>query len=387
MDTNDVKTNRNTSFSRRSLRRENEDVPTPLARLANKSVVIIGGGTGTFTVLSGLKHYGVDLTAVVTMADDGGSTGRLRDEFGVLPPGDLRQCLVALSEADQVMRKLFNYRFDKGELAGHAFGNIFISTLEKVTGSLDRALDVAGRILNIRGRVIPVTLSKVSLVAELKNGKVLHGESALSDYQLVSRFGVKKIFLTPKAKANPKALRAIKEADLIVVGPGNLYASLIPNFLVAGIGRALIASKAKKVYVANLMNKNGHTDDFLVSDYVRVLEAAVGSPARGRPRAGKKGVFDAVVYNTKKPAGALLRKYADEGEPVVCGPKSAFGRSDERFPRNRFSPECLKGDFELIGTNLLADDLAKTAKKDMLRRTLIRHDSEKLAKVLMSLIN
>jgi uncharacterized cofD-like protein len=325
----------------------------------NKKIVIIGGGTGTFTVLSGLKHYPVDLTAVVTMADDGGSTGRLRDEFGVLPPGDLRQCLVALSEADLVMRRLFNYRFDKGELAGHAFGNIFISTLERVTGSLDKALDVAGKILNIRGRVIPVTLSKVGLVAELKNGKVLHGESALSDYQLVSRFGVKKIFLTPKAKANPKALRAIKEADMIIVGPGNLYASLIPNFLVTGVGRAVIASRAKKIYVANLMNKHGHTDDFLVSDYVRVLEAAIG----------KKGVFEAVVYNTKKPAQALLRKYADEGEPVVCG------------------VECLRGDFELIGTNLLAGDLAKTVKKDMLRRTLIRHDPDKLAKVLMSLLS
>ncbi len=324
-----------------------------------KKIVVIGGGTGTFTVLSGLKYYPVDLTAVVTMADDGGSTGRLRDEFGVLPPGDLRQCLVALSEADQVMRKLFNYRFDKGELAGHSFGNLFISTLERVTGSLDLALDVAGRILHIRGRVIPVTLSKVGLIAELKNGKVLHGESALSDYQLVSRFGIKKIFLKPKAKANPKALRAIKEADIIIVGPGNLYASLIPNFLVSGIGRALITSRAKKIYVANLMNKNGHTDDFLVSDYVRALEGVIG----------KEGVFDAVVYNTKLPTQALLRKYADEGEPVVCG------------------PECLKGEFELIGTNLLAGDLAKTTKKDMLRRTLIRHDPDKLAKVLMSLVD
>lgn len=327
----------------------------------NKKIVVIGGGTGTFTVLSGLKRYPVDLTAVVTMADDGGSTGRLRDEFGVLPPGDLRQCLVALSEADQVMRKLFNYRFTKGELSGHNFGNIFISTLEQVTGSLDQSLDVAGKILNIRGRVIPVTLSKVDLVAELKNGKVLHGESALSDYQLVSRFGIKKIFLKPAAKANPKALAAIKEADLIVVGPGNLYASLIPNFLVSGVGRALAASKAKKVYVTNLMNKNGHTDDFVVSDYVHVLEEAIG----------KSGIFDAVVYNTKKPDKALVRKYADEGEPVLCG------------------PDCMKEKFALIGTSLLADGLAKTArtaKTDSVRRTLIRHDPEKLAKVLMQLL-
>ena len=320
-----------------------------------KKIVVIGGGTGTFTVLSGLKRYPVDLTAIVTMADDGGSTGRLRDEFGVLPPGDLRQCLVALAEEDTVMRQLFNHRYDRGELKGHNFGNIFISTLEQVTGNLDKALDVAGQILNIRGRVIPVTLSKVELVAELKNGKVLEGESALSDYQLVSRFGIKKIYLTPKAIGNPKAITAIKEADLIVVGPGNLYASLIPNFLVSGIGRALIGAKAKKVYVANLMNKNGHTDDFFVSNYVHILEAAIG----------KKGVFDAVIYNTKKPAPSLIRKYADEGEPVICG------------------EECLRGDFELLGVNLLADELAATPKTDLIRRTLIRHDPEKLAKVIM----
>lgn len=331
----------------------------------NRKVVVIGGGTGSFTVLSGLKHYPLDLTAIVTMADDGGSTGRLRDEFGVLPPGDLRQCLVALSADDHVMRKLFNHRYAKGELAGHNFGNIFISTLEQVTGSLDKALDLAGEILNIRGRVLPVTLSKVDLVTELKNGKVLHGESALSDYQLVSRFGVKRIYLKPKAKANPKALRAIAEADLIVVGPGNLYASLIPNFLVSGVGQAFLRSKAKKVYVANLMNKHGHTDDFVVSDYVRTLTAVI-DPKAGTTWAGRRrGIFDAVIYNTKKPAGALVRKYADEGEPVVCG------------------AECLKGNFELIGANLLADALAKSAKKDMLRRTLIRHDSDKLASVLV----
>src|SRR3989338_2225388 len=321
-------------------------------------VVVMGGGTGTFTVLSGLKHFPVDLTAIVTMADDGGSTGRLRDEFGVLPPGDLRQCLVALSEADTVMRKLFNHRYEHGDLAGHNFGNIFISTLEQVTGSLDKALHVAGKILQIHGQVIPVTLDKVRLVAELKNGKVLKGESALSDYQLVSRFGIKKIYLAPKAKANPEALRAIMEADLVIVGPGNLYASLIPNFLVHGVGNALVKSGAKKVYIANLMNKNGHTDDFRVSDYVRVLEAAIG----------KKHVFDAVIYNTKKPASALIRKYADEGEPVVCG------------------EDRVDGKLELIGTDLLANGLAKTTEKDRVYRTLIRHDPKKLVSVLMRVL-
>jgi uncharacterized cofD-like protein len=323
-----------------------------------KKVVVIGGGTGTFTVLSGLKHFPLDLTAIVTMADDGGSTGRLRDEFGVLPPGDLRQCLVALSEADSVMRKLFNHRYEKGDLAGHSFGNIFISTLEQITGSLDKSLDLVGKVLNIRGRVIPVTLTKVDLITELKNGKVFHGESALGDYQLVSRFGIKSIKLSPKPKANPKALTAIAEADLIIVGPGNLYRSLVPNFLVPGIGAALTRAKGKKVYIANLMNKHGHTDDFSVSDYVRTLEKEIG----------RKNVFDVVIYNTKRPPAGLIRKYADEGDPVIC------------------SEECLRSSFELVGTNLLSEKLAKVAKKDAVYRTLIRHDSEKLARVILQLL-
>lgn len=323
-----------------------------------KKIVVIGGGTGTFTVLSGLKKYPLDLTAIVTMADDGGSTGKLRDEFGVLPPGDLRQCLVALSKTDYVMRRLMNHRFDRGELAGHNFGNIFISTLEQVTGSLDKALDLAGEILNIQGRVIPVTLEKISLIAKLKNGKVLEGESALTNYQLVSRFGIERIFLKPRAEANPKALKAIKEADCIIIGPGNLYASLIPNFLVSKIGKTLVSSKAKKIYIANLMNKNGHTDDFLVLDYVKALERVIG----------KKQIFNAVVFNTKKPSPALVRRYADEGEPV------------------RHNQAQNHGNAKFIGAPLLAGNLAKTPKKDFLRRTLIRHDSDKLAKVLVSLI-
>ena len=318
-------------------------------------VVVIGGGTGTFTVLSGLKHYPVDLTAIVTMADDGGSTGRLRDEFGVLPPGDLRQCLVALSEADTVMRKLFNHRYEHGDLAGHNFGNIFISTLEQVTGSLDRALDVAGKILNIRGRVMPVTLDKVKLVARLKNGKIIEGEDKLGDYQLVSRFGIEKIYLRPSAKANPKAIQAMSEADLIVVGPGDLYTSLLPNFLVRGVGSAFARSKAKKVYVANLMNKYGHTDDFCICDYVRVLEGSIG----------KKDIFQTVVYNSKKPARVLLQKYSDEGEPVSC------------------RPDCMEGHFGVVSAPLLANGIAKKPKNDLLQRTLIRHDPEKLASVLM----
>lgn len=325
---------------------------------SNKKVVVIGGGTGTFTVLSGLKHLpNIELTAIVTMADDGGSTGVLRDEYGVLPPGDLRQCLVALSDEGMIMRKLFNHRFDRGTLKGHSFGNIFISTLEQITGDLAHALDVASKILHVKGRVLPVTFDKVALCAELHNGKILNGESEFMHYQLVSRYGIKKIALQPRARANPKALAAIREADMIIVGPGKLYTSILPNFLVAGVAKAFVASKAKKVYVANLMSQQGHTDNFTVEGYVDELEHYIGT----------SGVFDVVHYNNKKANPHLLKKYADEGEPVVCDHKR-------------------KVPYRLIGANLLADTLAKTQKKDMLRRTLIRHDAKKLSKAIISML-
>ena len=327
--------------------------------MKRKKIVTIGGGTGTFVVLTGLKDYPVDLTAIVAMSDDGGSTGRLRDEFGVLPPGDVRQSLVALSEDGDVMRELFNYRFEKGDMKGHSFGNIFISTLEQVTGSLDKAIEHIGRILNLRGQVVPVTLSKVKLIVELNNGKVIQGEDAMRSYQLVSKFGIKHMRLEPKAHANPKAIAALKEADIIVVGPGHLYGSLIPNFLVRGIGEAFAQSKATKVYIANLMNRYGHTDGFTIFDYVHALENTIG----------KKNVFDVVVYNTRMPAAALLTMYADEGEPIppAVAPK--------------------KGKLKLIGADLLSRNKVVVSANDPLawQRALIRHDPQKIAKIISRL--
>lgn len=308
-------------------------------------------------MLSGLRAYdNLDLSAIVTMADEGGSTGRLRDEYGVLPPGDLRQCLVALSDAPQVMRELFAFRYDRGGLKGHSFGNIFISTLEQMTGDLDRALDIAGEVLKIRGAVIPVTLDKIQLVAELGNGTRLKGEQALTNCRFVSRFGIKRIRLAPRAKANPKALAAIKRADLIIVGPGNFYSSIVPNFLVPGITSAVRRSKAKKVFVANLMNKDGQTDGFTTATYVTTLERLSG----GR-------LFDATLYNTKRPPESLLRRYADEGEPVSRGARETDDRS-------------------LVGKDLLARSLYRRQAGDTLPRTLIRHDSTKLAKALYELL-
>jgi uncharacterized cofD-like protein len=322
-----------------------------------KRIVTIGGGTGTFTVLTGLREYpDVELSAIVTMADNGGSTGRLRDEYGVLPPGDLRQCLIALSEAPAALRQLFNFRYDRGGLKGHTFGNIFISTFEQLTGSLDRALALAGDILKIRGTVIPVTLSSTELIATLCNGKKLRGQHAFDEYKRVNAVGLRNLTLSPKPRANPNALKAIREADLIVVGPGNFYSSLATNFLVPEIGSAVRRAKAKKVLVVNLMNKRGKTNDFAVETYVSELEKLAGTK-----------LFDVVLYNTTRPAEKLLKAYYEEGVPVETKETTYEGRP-------------------LVGRDMLATGLYKPPKGDPLRRTLIRHNPHKLARELYKLL-
>src|SRR3989338_8431349 len=191
--------------------------------MKNKNIVTIGGGTGSFTLLSGLKKYPVNISAIVSMADDGGSTGVLRDELGVLPPGDVRQCLAALSESSDLMRQLFNYRFESGKLEGHSFGNLFLSALEKIAGGFQRGVEEAGQILNIKGQVIPVTESDVTIVMELINGKILNGEDEINHNFDIEEIGIQKFFLKPEPKANPKALESIKEADAILIGPGSFY--------------------------------------------------------------------------------------------------------------------------------------------------------------------
>ncbi len=323
-----------------------------------KKVVVIGGGTGSFTVLSGLKKYDhLDLTAVVSMADDGGSTGKLRDEYGVLPPGDVRQCLVALSEADDLMRELFNFRFSGGTFTGHSFGNIFISAVEKMTGNFNDALKMISKVMNVRGLVLPVTLDKVRLVAKLNNGKVIVGQNEIANNHLVSRFGVEKIYFDKKARANPDALRAIREADLIVVGPGSFYSSLIPNFLVEGMSKALQSAKGKKVFICNLMNQYGQTDNYTVSDFVAGIERFI-----------KPNSFHYVIYNTQTPSVKLLSKYIDEGQPVLLGEK-------RQGSLHKF-----------VGVNLLNNKIPKRAKGDTMIRTLIRHNPEELAKAIVNLI-
>lgn len=314
-----------------------------------KSIVTIGGGTGQYALLSGLKKYPVRLTAIVSMADNGGSTGILRDELGVLPPGDVRQCLVALSEADKTLRELFGYRFEQGGLRGHSFGNIFLSTLEKITGSFEDAVQEAGKILAVRGKVIPVSTGGMTLVCG-SDGSI-RGEHAISQADNVSGESLK---LEPAAYANPRAVEAIENADVIVIGPGNLFCSVMPNLLVKGIPEAIKESKAKVIYNCNLMTRRGHTEGFGVSDFVNEIERHIGP-----------GRINFVTCNNALPSAELLERYTEEGKPVAV-PNTAD----------------LSLKYELVCGDLVSRTMPVQNPGDMIRRTYIRHDPRVLAAMI-----
>jgi len=322
-------------------------------------ITIIGGGTGTFTALLGLKKYPVDLNAIVTMMDDGGSSGKLRDELGVLPPSDIRQCIVALSKSSRLLRDLFNYRYSSGGLQGHTFGNIFLSTLEKNTGSIKKAISVIGKILNIKGNVIPVTFDKSTLCVELINGAKIKGEHHIDMTDSIERrVKIKKAYLLPKPKPNDDAIYAIKTSDFIIIGPGDLYTSIIPNLVVPKISMAIRNSKAKKIYVMNLMTKYGQTTDYTALDHIQDLSKYIG-----------KKTISYILINTKIPSIKTLNWYKKYKEiPVVDNLNQ------------------LKG-YQIIRANLIKDVLIDKVKGDDLRRSIIRHDPEKLSKKIIELIN
>jgi uncharacterized cofD-like protein len=233
-------------------------------------IVVIGGGTGLSTLLRGLKEYTGNITAIVSIADDGGSSGRLQRELGVLPPGDIRKNIAALADAEPLMSRLFEYRFSEGEgLEGHAFGNLFIAAMTEVAGNFEEAVRETSRVLAVRGQILPATLSALTLCARTTDGTVVRGESAITE-----RGHVKEIYLDPpEIKANPDAIRAILQADLIICGPGSLMTSVLPNLLVEGIRRAIEVSPALKVYVCNVATQHGETDAFNVSDHYDALRA------------------------------------------------------------------------------------------------------------------
>jgi len=243
--------------------------------MLSKKIVVIGGGTGTYQVLTGLKKYPLELSAVISMCDSGGSTGRLRKELGILPPGDLRRAILALSDvpfAQKTLEEIFDFRFKEGKsLAGHSVGNILLAALVQITGSMDRAIEEIARILNVSGKVLPVTLDKTNLVAILEDGTRVHGETNIDMRDFKLKYPIKKVYITPKARVFRKAALAIKEADIIVLGPGDLYTSLVPTLLIDGVNDVIAQSRGKLVYIVNLLTKRGETDKFKASDFVDVI--------------------------------------------------------------------------------------------------------------------
>ncbi len=331
-----------------------------MAKKDQKRIVCIGGGTGTFVVLRGLKQYPYTLSAIVTMSDSGGSNRRIRDEFGLLPTSDIRQCLVALSDENGgagLLRKLFMYRFEKGTgIAGMTFGNLFMAALTDIVGSQQEAIRQTGKVLRVKGSVIPVTLTDTNLYATYEDGHTETEEHLIDEPTHDGRTPIVDVYLKPVAKPNPEALLAIKHADMVIVGPGDLYTSVVPNLLVPGIPEALKSTKAKVVYVMNLMTKFGQTYNFTASDHLRILEKIMGK------------TVDYVVVNTASLSPEALAIYAKYNEiPVVNDLSSASYYQVAKAP--------------LVGKTLYAK-----SSSDALIRSLIRHDSDALAKVLVSLV-
>lgn len=320
-------------------------------------IVCIGGGTGTFVTLKGLKLYPSHLSAIVTMSDSGGSNQRIRDEFGLLPTSDIRQCLVALSDENGgagLLRKLFMYRFEKGKgIRGMTFGNLFMAALSDILGSQEEAIRQTGRVLRVQGTVIPVSLTDTNLFAEYENGQTVSEEHLIDEPEHDGKLKIVNVYLKPKAQVNPESLIAIKNADLIVVGPGDLYTSLLPNLLVEGMAQAIRASNAKKVFVVNLMTKYGQTYNYSARDHIAVVQDYIGQ-------------LDVVIVNNVAIPQKALEVYAKYHEQPVENDLTSTSRT------------------RVIAEDIISRQFTVTSKSDTLIRSLIRHDSAKLAAVLMS---
>lgn len=307
-------------------------------------IVCIGGGTGLPNLLRGLKQYTCDITAIVTVADDGGSSGVIRGEMKIPPPGDIRNCLLALADTEPLMEKLFQYRFNSGCFKGHSFGNLFIAAMTEMLGDFELAIKESSKVLAVRGRVLPSTLTDVTLVAEYTDGNKVSGESRISNYNKE----IVKVKLEPEnAKPLQEALMAINEADAIILGPGSLYTSIIPNLLVKDITKTISESKAKKIYVVNIMTQPGETTGYTASKHVDAII-----------KHANKKVINYVVVNIGKIPEYLLYRYYDEGAaPVVC--------DGEKIKQMGYT--VVKGN--MINSN-----------------DYIRHSPKKLAKILIDII-
>ena len=311
-------------------------------------IVAIGGGTGLSTMLKGIKKITNNITAIVTVGDDGGSSGKLREELGVLPPGDIRSCIAALADDEDLVAKLFQYRFkDCAGLSGHSFGNLFLTAMCSITGNMVKAVQESSKVLSIRGRVLPSTLDDMRLVAEMEDGSVIKGESNIPE----SGKKIKRLFTEPtNCKPLEDAIVAIHDADLIILGPGSLYTSVIPNLLINDIAKAVNSSKAKKIYVCNIMTQPGETDGFSVSDHIKTLIR----------HAKYEKIIDAVLVNTELPT-ELIAPYRNAGsEPVEVD-----------------TAEVKKMGVEIVQKNLIEDKRFEDG-----HSSFVRHSPGRLARVI-----
>jgi len=323
-----------------------------------KKIVTIGGGTGTFNLLLGLKKYNFDISAIVSMADSGGSNKVIRDEFGILPTSDVRQCLVALADegnddSQNLMRKLFMYRFNEGRgIKGMTFGNLFMAALADILGNQMEAIRKTGNILKIKGRVIPVTNSDSNLVAEYENGLKVVGEHNIDEPKHSGKIKIKKIYLDPPSVANFEAISAIENADFIIIGPGDLYTSLMVNLAVGGVAKAIKNTKAKIVYVMNIMTSFGETYGLSALDHIEIVEKYMQ---------GRK--LDYILLNSKKLPDDIIKKYEKANDYPV-------------------KDDLSKGDKRIIRADFLSNENIKKDKADVLQRSLIRHSGEKIARAI-----
>ena len=295
------------------------------------NITTIGGGTGTFNVLSGLgRNRQLNLAAIVSVADSGGSTGELRDEFGILPPGDIRRAIVALAEDTEVVRRLFEYRFKEGHsIGGHTIGNLLLTALSDIMGDFERGIEELSEMFDVHGKVIPVTLENVSLGVTLENGDCILGESQIDVPRHEVSSPIRNAFLLGEGPLNPRAREAIENSDFVIIGPGDLYTSIVPNLLCKGMVEALRASQAKIIYVCNVMTKHGETDGFLVEDFVRVLEQYLG-----------EGRIDYLLVNSGALRPDLVQKYQSVGKsPVLMRDRAALQAKGIKVIERDFTSE------------------------------------------------
>ena len=309
-------------------------------------VVVIGGGTGLSTMLRGLKQYTSHITAIVTVGDDGGGSGKLREDLGMLPPGDIRNCILALADTEPLMEDLLQYRFTEGSLKGQCFGNLFLAAMAGISENFEDAVQKMSSVLAVKGKVLPVTLDDMKLITELENGEIIEGESKIPSEVIVRNTRIKKIAIKPiDAKPLEEAIKAINNADVIIMGPGSLYTSIIPNLLVKGIPEAICKSPAKKVYISNVMTQPGETDGFKVSNHLKVLMDY-----------GVAENIDYVIANNGIIPPDIKEKYAKENAELVVL------------------------DYENISNlnvNVIEADLIKITKR------YVKHNAEKLAELIM----